>query len=268
MSARTPIFALILVLCACISGTPTAKIALLAPFEGRYREVGYEALYAARLALADSGTSFTLLPLDDGGTAPFAASRAAALGYDPQMAAVILIGDSAAAAETQTALGDLPALIIGVWGGGVPDGETVFAFSSREASAAALRAAMPITETAALAEPMSLGDSGALLSFAQLRAAAGLDMENVEIVSSGRLPTPDFAARYRASAPFAPDPRLLAAQTYEAVSLLASILESNDSASTGLRKSGLFVDGWRIDAPLLRYRLDNSGALRLDDAIE
>ncbi|HEY3342052.1 MAG TPA: hypothetical protein VGK81_08545, partial [Anaerolineae bacterium] len=40
-----------LALAACATPRPTIKIALVAPFEGRFREVGYDAFPAMRLAL-------------------------------------------------------------------------------------------------------------------------------------------------------------------------------------------------------------------------
>ena len=44
---------LLLFLSACAASTqPVVKIGLVAPFEGRYRQIGYEAIYAARLAQA------------------------------------------------------------------------------------------------------------------------------------------------------------------------------------------------------------------------
>ncbi|MBK8025689.1 MAG: hypothetical protein IPK19_30930 [Chloroflexi bacterium] len=43
------------------------RVALLAPFEGANRLIGYEALYAARMAAADAGDLWLeLLPIDDG----------------------------------------------------------------------------------------------------------------------------------------------------------------------------------------------------------
>ena len=45
-----------LLLAACAfpgSVTPTVKIGLSAPFEGRYRDLGYEVLYAVRLAVSE-----------------------------------------------------------------------------------------------------------------------------------------------------------------------------------------------------------------------
>ena len=51
MAAHSVLAALLLVaLTACGGTPPVMRLALLAPFEGRYREVGYQALYAARLA--------------------------------------------------------------------------------------------------------------------------------------------------------------------------------------------------------------------------
>jgi uncharacterized lipoprotein YmbA len=99
---------LLLLLSACaVYETPTTeRLALIAPFEGRDREVGYEALYAARLALADANSALELLPLDDGGTADFAAQRLRALQFDPQVRAVIIMGASASDAQTQAALTD------------------------------------------------------------------------------------------------------------------------------------------------------------------
>src|SRR4051794_35174325 len=84
------IFALFLSACG-VMHTPITRIALLAPFEGRYREIGYNALYAARLALADAADpQIELLPIDAGGDQ--AAERARALSLDPQVKTVILLG--------------------------------------------------------------------------------------------------------------------------------------------------------------------------------
>ncbi len=109
------VFSITLALCAC-STTPTpGKIALLAPFEGGDADSGYEALYAAQMALTDvdpDSMRFTLLPLDVGG-ATFAADRARALADDPDVVAVMVLGEHAADPATLTALGDLPIIIIG-----------------------------------------------------------------------------------------------------------------------------------------------------------
>lgn len=114
--------------CAVIRTPQPGKIALLAPFDGAQADVGYEALYAARLALAEvdpNAFAYTLLPLEDGGT-NFAADRARALAVDPDVIAVLLLGENAAAAETQAALGDLPAVIVGDWGAAPVDDDVTF----------------------------------------------------------------------------------------------------------------------------------------------
>ena len=72
------VFIILAVVSACaVVRTPSiVRMALLAPFEGRYREVGYNALYAARLGFCrrQAILQVDLLAVDDGGTQ--AANRA------------------------------------------------------------------------------------------------------------------------------------------------------------------------------------------------
>ena len=89
----------ILLLASCAfpgSTAPVIKFGLVAPFEGRYRPVGYDALYAARLAVRErnaaggvGGYRVELVAYDDGGDAPSAVERARQLVLDPQVVAVI-----------------------------------------------------------------------------------------------------------------------------------------------------------------------------------
>jgi ABC-type branched-subunit amino acid transport system substrate-binding protein len=72
------------------------KIGLVAPFEGRYRAIGYEAIYAARLAIREinraggvRGLRVELVALNDDGDAAMAAEQARKLAIDPQVVAVI-----------------------------------------------------------------------------------------------------------------------------------------------------------------------------------
>ena len=82
---------------ACVPVTrPVIKIVLVAPFEGRYRDVGYEVIYAVRLAVREAnaaggvaGFSVELTALDDSGDPASAAEQARKLGTDPQIAGVI-----------------------------------------------------------------------------------------------------------------------------------------------------------------------------------
>jgi ABC-type branched-subunit amino acid transport system substrate-binding protein len=81
---------------ACGSTRPVIKFGLVAPFEGRYRPVGYDAIYAARLAVRERNASggvggyrVELVAYDDGGDPQAATERARQLALDPQVVAVI-----------------------------------------------------------------------------------------------------------------------------------------------------------------------------------
>ena len=71
---------------------PTVKIGLVAPFEGRYRYVGYDVIYAARLALQEanrdggvSGYGVELVAYDDGAEPAMAVEQARKLDVDTQV---------------------------------------------------------------------------------------------------------------------------------------------------------------------------------------
>jgi ABC-type branched-subunit amino acid transport system substrate-binding protein len=75
---------------------PAVKIGLVGPFEGAYRYVGYDAIYAVRLALREAnaaggvgGYSVELVAYDDQGTISGARTAARNLTLDSQVMAVI-----------------------------------------------------------------------------------------------------------------------------------------------------------------------------------
>lgn len=75
---------------------PVAKIGLVAPFEGRYRALGYEALHAVKLALHERneqggavGATVELVALNDDGDPQRAAALAAQFAVDPDVYGVI-----------------------------------------------------------------------------------------------------------------------------------------------------------------------------------
>jgi ABC-type branched-subunit amino acid transport system substrate-binding protein len=81
---------------ACQSVAPVVKIGLVAPFEGRYRNVGYDVIYSARLAVREineaggiGGTRVALVALDDTGNPEYAEATARSLGIDPAVVAVV-----------------------------------------------------------------------------------------------------------------------------------------------------------------------------------
>ena len=75
---------------------PTVKIGLVAPFEGRFRYVGYDVIYAVRLALREAnaaggvgGYSVELVAYDDGADSAMAIQQARKLAVDPEVVAAI-----------------------------------------------------------------------------------------------------------------------------------------------------------------------------------
>ena len=92
------IAAVVVAVCSgCIQTTPdVVKIGLVAPFEGRYREIGYDVIPAARLAVrewADQNPEahlvFEIVAYDDGGNPQSAVEQAQRLVMDPQVAIVL-----------------------------------------------------------------------------------------------------------------------------------------------------------------------------------
>ncbi len=84
------------IISGCQSVAPVIKVGLVAPFEGRHRDVGYDVLYSARLAVREinaaggiDGTRIALVALDDGGNPEDAQATANSLLIDPGIVAVV-----------------------------------------------------------------------------------------------------------------------------------------------------------------------------------
>lgn len=234
--------------CAVLRAPETRRIALFAPFEGRYREIGYNALYAARLAAADNPSAqVELLAVDAGGIE--AVNRASALAQDPLVMAVVALGSDATAPEVLRAFGDIPVLIVGEWGA-QPIGDTVFIFSNPDiAKQISTSPSISVTDAAETPAPVVGSDVFALDGFAKLRDQLG----GVTVLSSGTLPDDEFTARYQRSDPFAPEPGLLATLTQSATSTAI------DGWATGSREgmrdylAPAFLDGYWEHAGVHRY---------------
>jgi len=100
------------------------KIGLVAPFEGRYRYIGYDAIYAARLAVREinaaggvAGWALELAAYDDRADPEMARAAARNLATDPDVVAVIghYREASTAAAAKVYAEAEMPLLVVGVW---------------------------------------------------------------------------------------------------------------------------------------------------------
>lgn len=269
---------LIVTLAGCAASPAPRRIALLAPFESRYREIGYDALYAARLALQDAGTTkIELLPVDDGGSAAHAADRARALARDPLVAAVLVLGPDATTPAALNAFDDLPVLVVGNWGAS-PVHDRVFILSSPALEdLLTIPPRIDITRIAQMQTPLTGGDMLALPQVQGLRAS----LEGITLVSSATPPDADFIQHYRSSDPFAPEPGLLAPLTYDATALLIHSLSQpaddragvyqalRETAYTGLNGVIQFEAGYWQDAPIHAYAYSPDGALLpIDNIVE
>lgn len=85
-----------LTMSACRGAPQSLKVGLVAPFEGRWRALGYDAVYAARLAVREinelggvAGRPVELVALDDSAQTDLARHAAASLVVDPDVYAVV-----------------------------------------------------------------------------------------------------------------------------------------------------------------------------------
>ncbi|MBK8028561.1 MAG: hypothetical protein IPK17_03430 [Chloroflexi bacterium] len=239
--------------------TPTMyRVALLAPFEGRYREIGYNALYAARLAFTESGfANVELMPIDDGGSVATAVLRAQALTHDPQVIGALILGYQAADSQVQAALEDIPAIMVGRWTE-TRAADNVYILSAAEIDT-------PLDAVTDEIDTPYLGGDVWMLEGARLLRGS---LDGITVVTSGSIPDANFAERYAAGNQFAPDPNLLATLTYDATAFLIEAASTGERAAAwrllgeGQHNSlnGVIAfgdDGYWIDAPIHRYRFEN-----------
>ncbi len=256
----TLILCLIIVnLCGCsiFSQQEISRIALLAPFEGRYREIGYDAYYAVRLALSDGqNIGIELLAVDDGGTAENAVERAKALAKDPLVKAVIALGYAATDTRTQQAFGQLPVMIVGGWGT-KPATDNIYMLTNPQISdIITTTGQFPITDAIQINTSVTGSEVFALKQFIQLRP----DTNGIRIASSGSLPDGGFRERYLQSGLYVPEPGLLATLTYDAAAItLQAIHEGNTQTAfesmqyEGINGLFMFENGYWTDAPIHYY---------------
>jgi hypothetical protein len=260
----------------CAPTTPTLSyLALLAPFEGRYREVGYDLLYAARLGLADAEQPYIeLLPVDDGGTVEEAAARARALARNPLVLAVLVAGPTATQAEPLAALDNLPTVVVGLWNATPGDGEArdpdLFILAGADLRDQYTASAIIDIEAAVTAAaPLVGGELFALKQFPPLRD----DLTGVVVASNAAPPDETFRARLLASGQFVEAPGLLVALAYDAARLTAGALGADTPSRriardrisaveyAGLNGAIRFAEGYWANAPTVRYVYDEAGAL-------
>jgi ABC-type branched-subunit amino acid transport system substrate-binding protein len=125
--------ALLLACAACAAPKPAVKIALVAPFEGRLRQVGYGAVPAMRLAIRQAAAGathvhITFIAYNDDGDPAKAARVAHNVARDPEVVAVIghfAISTTLAALAVYTQAG-LPVIAPSLPAQGLPFDPLVF----------------------------------------------------------------------------------------------------------------------------------------------
>ena len=242
---RLLIVGLVVTSCGISQSETPIKIALLAPFEGRYREIGYNALYASQLALADlNQPNIVLLPIDDGGSVESALAHAQAFTEDETIQFIITIGPYATSDLVQQAVETVPLLIVGDWGT-KPSTDNSYQLSHPNLTGQNLDFVSSNTN-------LILNETGALAQVETLMDTTGLF-----IMSSGTLPSDDFRIRYDVLNPFTPEPNLLATLVYDATQLAAQSIMMNQSLDTleydGINGNFRFEAGYWVDAPNNQY---------------
>jgi len=249
--------------CAVWDSPKIARIALLAPFEGRYREIGYTAFYPAKLALGDI-SHIELLAVDDGGTIQTAQARARALALDDSVKAVLILGYDSADETVLRVLGDIPIIIIGEWAT-QPINDHVFILSHPEIpNMLSYEGRLNITQP--IESPFQGGDAFGLYTYAGLYSHNEV-LPHVQVVTSGAFANPEFTQRLLASDIYVPQPNHLSTTVYDATRLLASVISSPHNSRQAVAdfiRNADFMgeqvgrirfgdDGYWLDAPLYTY---------------
>lgn len=244
--------------CAVVQSGSVTKIALLAPFEGRYREIGYNALYSVRLAMTDSGLQdVNLLAVDDGGTVKSAVDHIKALNIDPAVEAIIVLGQFASHPDVQQA-NDKPLIIVGYWGHESVN-NTLMAVNPDIIGEATANQDITI-----LTVDERLNDLYSLEQVTDLHENTG----TIEILSSGSFPNVDFRERYINSDIYVPEPNLLATLTYDIMGLILTSLQTDtplsDMQYVGINGEIQFVDGYWQQAPINRYGYEDKSLIEIN----
>lgn len=271
---RLLITALLLLLTGCLPPRlpPVVKIGLVAPFEGRYRDLGYDAIYAARLAARQlnaaggiEGWQLELVAYDDRGAPDLAQTAARNLMVDPDVVAVIghYRAESTAAAQPLYAETGLAHIAVGAYPPAPgaawhlsPAPDRLEAAAREQAAQAVLW--LPDTEGRYITpypRPQDLDDAGA------------------------------WIAAYVAMGPHVPAPGVYALPTYDAVYVLAQAIAANLQAEGRPTRAGILAalpgavhegrlgriawhDGrfWEA-APLYLYEVENGGVVLLNSGM-
>lgn len=250
MAARLGSLLLLLLLGAACSQLTieSQRIVLLAPFEGRLRDIGYEALYATRLALSDYKPGhISLLAVDDGGNRENALMRAQTFLQDNSIIGIIVVGPYAAQPEVLSVLSFHPTVVAGIWDDAPPP-PNVFILGN------------PQNLENASIDPSLIPQIGAddTIKGNEIIAIAALADRTIQtsILTSAKMPEGSFRDQLTADI-FAPDPGPISALSYDATSLILTSASQNIPIQSlsfdGWNGTITFTDGYWVDGPVRQY---------------
>lgn len=254
--------------CAIVQTPQIARIALLAPFEGRYREIGYSAIYPARLALKEAGiTHVELVAVDDGGTLKTAQERARALLLDESIKAVMILGYDSADSLVQESFGDMPMIIIGEWATQPINDHVFMLTNSQIPDLLSQSGRIDINDASNVDVPFVGGEIFGLVSYTELRP----NLDDIQVITSGMLPPTDFVERLIASDIYVPVPNHLSLGVYDITNMLVQLIIDPTMTRQMVTEALRAVDyegaigrirfdesGYWTDAPLYTYIYENN----------
>ncbi|GEM_PF-714739 len=223
-----------LVGCAIRTTTTPPRIALLAPFEGIYRDIGYNALYAARLAFADAGiNTIELVPIDT--TSATLIERVRALSGDPLTAAALVV-EISPMNDLSAAANGLPIILIGDDPQYNLAGNAVFILGNLELAISQVTGIFTSYTESLSADRTNIGGNRYTIpDVREYMTAVDLPLDSLIIVTSAAAPDADFSARYQASDQFAPAPLPLATLVYDAANIALNAVQSGGTSRENVR---------------------------------
>lgn len=253
--------------CGSVRPNSVTRLVLLAPFDGRYQAIGYDAYYAVQLALSQTDAAesgIELLAVDDGSTPETALAHAQAIARDPLVGAVLALGPWASSESVQQAIAPIPMMVIGEWGTR-PAYQSTFLLTNREIAGqtqpADLLLSDPLDQVPTNAQA---GDMAAYKPYATLLSPR----RNLTLLSSSSLPDSAYRQQFLSLGLYVPEPGLLATLTTDAARIALAVIRQADpldaltrGSFTGLNGTFRFENGYWIEAPIHAYQLNAEGQL-------
>jgi ABC-type branched-subunit amino acid transport system substrate-binding protein len=262
---------------------PVIKIGLVAPFEGRYREIGYSVIYGVRLAIREAAGSgpveIELVAYNDSGRVSDAVEAAKSLIVDPDVVAVIGHWRAETTSAAAPFYDEAGLILVAPGEGAQADTSSVFLrygasshdlnnAANRQSEALWLAGSGSLTEDAARAraalEHYDAIWGGPMWMLDQFRLLAPdvVLSGKAQFLSSDRiLEEPgDFPERYAALSAFAGEPGPLAYTAYDAAhEMIATIHEMGDTPRREDVFHALYRQLVNYEAPIYLYRWDEQG---------